>query len=265
MPTPDEPHPEGPDGTLRQIEDLVQRTQRSLLEGLEGAVARQIGAVLEGSRRTALAHSEEVLGKHVELLVNRLRGELRTAAEELRQHHLGPLLERLRQALREAVEELRQQHLGPWLAQLQDALREALGEVLRRELDLVVQRARQEVRAGGEFVRAQTDMLVGKVREEVAAPVLRALRDQVPGYARWVGGRVIDYALAVTLFCLATVFLLGGTVQGLEHVGLPRYLTWLLGGAGALGAGLVFLWLYGRAWPGHRGGPGPPQNEQPPP
>jgi hypothetical protein len=127
-----------------------------------------------------------------------------------------------------------------------------------------VGRARQGAREGAEFVRGHADLLVGKVRQEVAEPVVRALRDQAPRYARWVGGQMIHYALAATLFCLAAVFLLVGAVQGLEQVGLPPYLTWILGGAGALGVGLVVL----RLSAGARAGPSEPgagQDENHPP
>jgi hypothetical protein len=225
----------------RAIEELVQRTQRSVLDGMEGILARQVAALLEHTRRSAQA-TEEVLSKHAELLMGRLQAALRETAEELRQRQLESMLQRLKETALAALEEARQKHVGSLLAQVQAVLSEVLGW----QVDQIADRVRQELREGSAAFRESADQLVGKMRESVAEPVVRALREQIPEYARRAGGRVLDFALAGTLFCLAAVLLPVGAVQGLQEAGLPAYLTDILGGLGALGIGLVFLRLYRR-------------------
>jgi hypothetical protein len=232
------------DRGLRRIEELVQRTQRSVLEGVEGVLGRQLAALLEHTRRSAQA-TEDALGKHADLLVARLQAALREAVEELRQRQLEAVLERLKETALAMLEEARQKHVGPLLAQLQ----EVVGELLRRQLDQVADRARQELRDGGAYFKEHADLLVGKMREAVTEPVARALSVQAPEYARRAGGRVLDYALAGTLFCVEAVLLPVGVVQGLQEAGLPAYLSDILGGLGALGIGLVFLRLSRRPEP----------------
>jgi hypothetical protein len=236
-----EPPPEEADRVPRRIEEIVQRTQRSVLEGFEGILARQVAALVEHTRRSAQA-TEEVLSKHADLLMARLKAALRETAEELRQRQLESVLQRLKETALAALEEARQKHVSPLLAQVQ----EVLGEALRRQVDQVADRVRQELRDGSASFKDYTDQLVVKMRETVAEPMARALRVQVPEYARRAGGRVLDYALAATLFCVAAVLLPVGAVQGLQQTGLPAYLTYILGGLGALGIGLVFLRLYAR-------------------
>jgi hypothetical protein len=252
------PAPEVPDDTMRRVEELVQRTQRSVLEGMEGMLQRQMTPLLEQVRRALLETTGEALSRHAEPLAARLRGALRDAVEELSARQLGPLLERLKQAVLAAVEEAGRKHAGPLLTRLKETLGEAAGDLVRRQLDLLLAGARRGMPDGADHVREYADLLVGKVRDAVAEPIAQVMRVHVPGYVRRAGGRLIDYALAATLLCVAAVFLLVGAVQGLQQAGLPTYLTYLLGGLAALGAGLVFLRLYTRP----AGGTGPPGAER---
>jgi hypothetical protein len=232
------PAPGEADRAPRAIEELVQRTQRSVLEGIEGILTRQVAALLEHTRRSAQA-TEEVLSKHADLLTARLQAALRETVEELRQRQLESVLQRLKDTALAVLEEAQQKHVGPLLAQMQ----EVLGDVLRRQVDQVADRVRLELRDASASFKEHADQLVVRMRETVAEPVTRALGVQVPQYARRAGGRVLDYALAATLFCVAAVLLAVGAVQGLQQAGLPAYLSDILGGLGALGIGLVFLRL----------------------
>jgi hypothetical protein len=248
------PVPDVPDDSMRRVEELVQRTQRSVLEGMEGILQRQTAPLLEQVRRTLLETTDEVLNRHAEPLASRLSAALREVVEELQARQLGPLLERLKQVALAAVDEVGQKHAGPLLTRLKETLRDAVGDLLRRQMDPLFEGARQGMRDSADSVREYADLLVGKVREAVAEPIAQVLRVQVPEYARHAGVRLIDYVLAAVLFSLAAVFLLMGVVQGLQQAGLPTYLTYILGGLAALGTGLVFLRLYTRP----RNGPGAP-------
>jgi hypothetical protein len=210
---------------------------------VEGVLGRQLAALLEHTRRSAQA-TEEVLSKHADLLLARLQAVVRETVEELRQRQLDSVLERLKETALDVLEEARQKHVGPFLAQLQ----EVVGEVLRRQVDQFAERARQEVRDGSLHLKEYTDELAGKMREAVTEPVARVLRVHAPEYARQAGGRILDYALAATLFCVAAVLLSVGAVQGLQQAGLPAYVSDILGGLGALTAGLVF-WRISRRPP----------------
>jgi hypothetical protein len=252
--------PEIPDGPLQRIEELVQRAQRSLLEGVEGVLQRQVTPLLAEARRTLLDAAAEVLARNADLLVARLKTALLETAEELRTRQTQPLLEFLKQTVLIVVEEVGHRHATPLLARVKGVLSEAVGEALRRQLEPLADLAR-EMTGASALVREQ---LAGLVRETVTEPVARVLQVDVPGYARWAGSRVIDYSLVATLFCLAAVFLLVGTVQGLQHTGLPPYLTYLLGGLVALGVGLVFLRRY-RGAGKNAAGPGTSDEQKPPP
>jgi hypothetical protein len=238
----DDPPPEDADGGLRRIEELVQRTQRSVLESMEGLLARQVAALVEHTRRSAQA-TEEVLGKHTDLLTARLQAALHETLEDIRQRQLESVLGQLKGAALGILEEARQKHVGPLVAQAQ----EVMSELLRRQVEQIAERARLEVRDSSDFFQEHAELFADKLRAAVAEPVERALRVHVPEYARRAGDRVLDYALAATLFCLAAVLLSVGVVQGLQHFGLPAYLSELLGGLGALGAGVLFLRLSRRS------------------
>jgi hypothetical protein len=188
--------------------------------------------------------------QRVEALVLRVERSIQDGLKEA--------LDRLPHALLAVVEEVGQKHAAPILA----SVKEVLGEVLRGQTDTVVDRARAGLSDGTEFVRRRADELAEKVRAAVTEPIMQALRVHVPDYGRRFGGRAIDYAVAATLFCVAGVFLLVGTVQGLQLVGVPPYLTYILCGVAALGAGLMFLRLYAR---GSRGPGGAGGAAKPPP
>jgi hypothetical protein len=245
---------ESSDDTMRRVEELVQRTQRTPLEGMEGALQRQTASLLEQVRRTVLETTDELVSRHGEPLAARLRGALREAFEELQTRQLGPLLDQFNQRVLAGVDEVGQKQAGPLLARLKEALAEAVGVLVRQQMEPLLDGARRGMRDSAEPVRDYADRLVGKVRDAVAEPIAQVMRVQVPDYVRRAGGRVIDYALAATLFCVATVVLLVGAVQRRQQAGLPSYLTYILGGLTALGTGLVFLRLYAR--PGN--GPGSP-------
>jgi hypothetical protein len=235
--------PEASDAALARVEDLAQRVQRSLLEGLEGVLLRQVPPTLEHARRATLETVEGALSRQANLLTAHLKGALLETVEELEKRRLEPLLERLKQTMLTGVAEVWEKYAPLLRTRLQEALGEALREGLGRQMEAVVNGVREGMREGAEFVRAQADVLLAQVREALTEPVARAARDEVPEYARWVGGRVIDYARAGTVFCVAAVFLLVGTVQGLQEAGLPPYLTHLLGGLLGVATGLIFLRL----------------------
>jgi hypothetical protein len=255
-----------PDETMRRVEELVQRTQRSVLEGMEGLLQRQMAPLLEQVRGTLLETTDEILRRQAEPLAARLGVALRQAVEELQQKQMDPLLGRIKETVLAAVEEVGQKHAGPLLARLKESLGEAVGELVRRQMDPLLDGARRGMRDSAGFVREYADQLVGKVRDAVTEPLARVMQVLLPECARRAGGHMIDYALAATLFCVAAVFLLVGAVQGLQQAGLPTYLTYILGGLTALGTGLVFLRLYARrlkpngppaASPGAAAQPGP--------
>jgi hypothetical protein len=235
--------PEVPDARLQRVEELVQRVQRSLLDGLEGVLQRQVPPSLEQTRRAILETTEEVLTRHADLLTARLKDVLLETAEELEKRQLEPFLERLKQTVVAILGEVWQRYTPPLVTRLQETLSEAVREGLRGQMDTVVAAVRQGLREGTEFTREQTDLLLGKVRQTVTDPLARVAREHFPEYAHWFGGRVVDYALATTLFCVAAILLLVGSVQGLQHAGVPPYLTYFLGGLGGVGAGVVFLRL----------------------
>jgi hypothetical protein len=244
MASPDAP--EAPDTTLQRVEELVQRTQRSVLEGMEGILQRQMTPLLDQLRRSVVDTTGEILNRHAEPLADGLKRALREAVEELQGRQLGPLSERIKLTLLATVEEIGQKYAAPLQAALKELLGETFGEVLRRHLEPAFDGARKKMLDSASSVREYVDLLIERVRQTLAEPIAQALRVQVPSYARRVGVRVIDNALAVTLFCVAAVSLFLGSVQGLQQVGLPSYVTYLLAGLAAVGVGLVFLRLHAR-------------------
>ncbi len=254
--------------TTPQTSDGNDKGQPLAAEGLGGALQREVAPLLEHTRRTVLETTEELLRSQTDLLVGRLKGMLLETAAELQERQLEPLLDRVKHTVLAVCAEVGQKYGATLLSGVRDALGEGVGGVLRQQLEPVVEQARRGMRDSTDFVGEYADLLVARMRDAVTEPIARVLREDLPNYARRAGGRVVDYALAATLFCLAAVFLLVGAVQGLQYAGLPSYLTYLLGGLAALGTGLVFLRLYARPLqtPGATGDePRSGRAEKPPP
>ncbi|MCE9533937.1 MAG: phage holin family protein [Planctomycetes bacterium] len=224
---------------MKKVEELVQRTQRSILEGMEGALQRQVSPLIENARRTVVDAAAEVLNKNADVFVERLKTTLLKTAEEIRERQTQPMLDSFKQTALGILEEIGKKHAATMLVQVKDALSEALGQ----QLNPLADRTRKGMNDGSDFVREQVDHLADRLRLAVTEP----LRDQVPDYARRAGSQLINYALSGTLFCAAAIFLVLGIVQGLQAAGLPSFLTYILGGIAALVTGLVFLRMYKQA------------------
>ncbi|HYT90703.1 MAG TPA: hypothetical protein VEL76_18490 [Gemmataceae bacterium] len=235
--------PEASDATLQRVEEVAQRVQRSLLAGIEGVLLRQLPTVLEHTRSTLLETIEGALSRQANLLTAQLKSTLLDTVEELEKRRLEPFLERLKQTLFTGLAEFWEKNAPLLLTRLRESLDEALREGLKRQVDAVVAGVREGVREGAEFAHTQGTLLLAQVREALTEPVARAAREDFPEYARWLGGRVIDYTRAATVFCVAAIFLMVGGVQGLQQAGMPPYLTYFLGGLAGMAAGLIFLRL----------------------
>jgi hypothetical protein len=191
-----------------QLEALVRETRQQLLEGME---------------RLLLSTASRVLHEETDLLIVRTR-----------------------EMLAQVVDDLVQRHAAPLVAQLRLALRQTLEEVVRGQMEPLLERARQSMQDSAQFAAVFADAVVARLKVTLAGPAGDFLRDELPRYAHWAGRRSLDYALAAILFCLAAVFLLIGTVLGLQAAGVEPFATYLVSGMVALGGGLVFLRLSSR-------------------
>jgi hypothetical protein len=194
----------------RRIDDLVQRTQQAVLQGVEEMLKRQMEPFLDHTRQMILASIDEVMRKHTDPLLDRLRGVTLSTVDELLKGHIEPFLERVRQMVLEGLE-------------------------------------------NAVFMQKYVDRLVAGLKKITAEVVLEVVRVYLPDYSRRVGRRVVEYAVAGTLSCLAIIFLLMGGILGLEAVDLPPYAAFLAGGAAAGVIAFVLFQMranaFAKTWP----------------
>jgi hypothetical protein len=189
----------------RRVDDLVQRTQQAVLQGVEAMFRRQMEPFLDHTRQMILATIEEVVQKHADPLLLRLKDVTLSTTDELLKSHLEPFLKRVRHMVLEGLE---------------DAV----------------------------FLQKYVDRLVAGLKKVTAEAMVEVVRVYIPDYSRRVGRRVVEYAMAGTLSCLAIIFLLMGGVLGLEATGLPDYGAYLAGGAAAGVIAFVLLQIRANAF-----------------
>jgi hypothetical protein len=240
-----------------RLETLVQQTRDKLLDGVEQLIMRQMDPVLERTQKMLLGSTEAIVREQAEPLLARLRQVLLEALSEAAQRQLEPLAQRIHQTTLRVVEEVIQKHAAPLVAQVRVALQESMEEVVKRQMAPMLDRARQSMQESVGITAQLADVIVARLKVTVAEPGAQMFREEVPRYAQWLGRRTLDYVLAATLFCLAAVFLLIGSVFGLEEVGLKPFVSYIVGGLAAVAGGLVFLRVFTSALPPQPPGPAP--------
>jgi hypothetical protein len=236
------------DKALNRLEDAVQRTQQGFFEHMQKVLETQGDAFLRQGKTMLLETAEELVRRHADEILKRVKETVLATAEEIVRQPLEALLGRTRAMLTGLVDDLVQKHGPGLLGRLHDTLVESVRDMVSQQMGPFTEQGRALLREGAGLVRQQVDQALGQFREEVKAPLVDLVRFHVPEYTRRTSNRVIDYTLAITLFCLATIFLLVGVVHGLQELGVSQAITYILGGLGALGGGLVFLRLYKQAW-----------------
>ena len=153
--------------------------------------------------------------------------------EEILQRQMKPFLDHTRQMLLDSIAVVMRTHADSLLARLKGVSLDLVEELLRLRIEPFLGRGKQIVLDGlenAEFVQKYVDSLVAGLKKMTLETVLEVVQVQIPGYWHRFGMRVVDYALAGTLSCLAAIFLFMGGILGLERAGLPAYATYLLGG-----------------------------------
>jgi hypothetical protein len=168
--------------------------------------------------------------------------------EQAFQRQLEPFLLRVKQMTLEIVDEVGEKHGKPFLVQMRDTLVETVGAMLKTEVAARLDKLRPAVLEGGDALRKTGDTLLADLKQFITTTVTNVFQDQIPNYSSRAGRRMIDYFLAGTLLCLAAVLLCLGVIQGLEHFGVASFLSYLIGGGGALAVGMAYLKLRARNW-----------------
>jgi len=168
--------------------------------------------------------------------------------EQAFQRQMEPFLERVKQMTLEIVDEVSHKHGSPFLVQVRQTLVETVGVMLKTEVAARLDKLRPAVIEGSDHLRETGNNMLADLKQFITNTVANVFQKQVPEYSSWAGRRMIDYFLAGTLLCLSAVFLCVGAIKTLEHFELPTYLAFLIGGAGALAVGMVYLKVRARKW-----------------
>jgi hypothetical protein len=178
-----------PDDKTHRLEQLVESTQRTVLEGVEGVIQRQMVPFLDHSRQTILATIDEAVHKHGETLGVRLKRVALDIGEELLKQQLPPLLERGRHLLWEGLDNAAvvQKYTDRLTAALKEVTRETVLEVFQVQLPSysgrVGRRVIEYAFAGTLYCTAAVFLLVG---------LILGLREAgLPPYATYLLGGVV--------------------------------------------------------------------------
>jgi hypothetical protein len=195
---------------------------------------------------------EDTSGR-IEALVQRTQKAVLAGVEEILQRQMVPFLDQARRAVLAGTEEVLGKHADALLVRLKGITLETAEELLQRQLEPFLERTRAMVLDGLEnaaFVQKYTDRLVAGLKQFLAETAAEVVRVHVPDYSRRVGRRLIDYAVAGTLSCLAVGLLGLGGVLGLQAAGLPTYAACLVVSGFAALAAFVLLRLRSRGLAG---------------
>jgi hypothetical protein len=168
--------------------------------------------------------------------------------EQAFQRQMEPFLQRVKQVTLEIVDEVGQKHGNPLFVQVRGILLETVGGILKTEVAARLDKLRPAIVEGSDAVRNSADNLLKDMKEFITKTVVDVFQVHVPNYSSRAGRRMIDYFLAGTLLCLAAVLLFVGGILGLKHFGVDDYLAYLIGGAGALTVGMIYLKVRARKW-----------------
>ena len=168
--------------------------------------------------------------------------------EQAFQRQMEPFLQRVKQMTLEIVDEVGQKHGNPLFVQVRGILLETVGGILKTEVAARLDKLRPAIVEGSDAVRNSADNLLKDMKEFITKTVVDVFQVHVPNYSSRAGRRMIDYFLAGTLLCLAAVLLFVGGILGLKHFGVDDYLAYLIGGAGALTVGMIYLKVRARKW-----------------
>jgi hypothetical protein len=168
--------------------------------------------------------------------------------EQAFQRQMEPFLERVKQMTLEIVDEVGQKHGNSLFVQVRGILLETVGGMLKTEVAARLDKLRPAIVEGSDAVRNSADHLLKDMKQFITKTVVDVFQIHVPNYSSRAGRRMIDYFLAGTLLCLAAVLLFVGGILGLKHFDMPDYLAYLIGGAGALAVGMIYLKVRARKW-----------------
>jgi hypothetical protein len=182
--------------------------------------------------------------QHIDRLVQRTQHAVLTGVEEMVRRQMEPFLDQTRQTILSTVEQMVHKHGDTLLGRVKGITLEIAEEMLLRQIEPFLDRARSLILEGLEnasFAQKYADHLAAGLKKFARETVIEVLQVQVPAYSRRAGRRVLEYAVAGTLLCLAVILLLLGGIRGLQSAGVPDYATYLAGGLIAGGAGLFLL------------------------
>ena len=168
--------------------------------------------------------------------------------EQAFQRQMEPFLQRVKQMTLEIVDEVGQKHGNPLFVQVRGILLETVGGILKTEVAARLDKLRPAIADGSDTIRKSADNLLADMKQFITKTVVDVFQVHVPNYSSRAGRRMIDYFLAGTLLCLAAVLLFVGGILGLKHFGVDDYLAYLIGGAGALSVGMIYLKVRARKW-----------------
>ena len=168
--------------------------------------------------------------------------------EQAFQRQMEPFLQRVKQMTLEIVDEVGQKHGNPLFVQVRGILLETVGGILKTEVAAQLDKLRPAIADGSDTIRKSADNLLADMKQFITKTVVDVFQVHVPNYSSRAGRRMIDYFLAGTLLCLAAVLLFVGGILGLKHFGVDDYLAYLIGGAGALTVGMIYLKVRARKW-----------------
>ena len=168
--------------------------------------------------------------------------------EQAFQRQMEPFLQRVKQMTLEIVDEVGQKHGNPLFVQVRGILLETVGGILKTEVAAQLDKLRPAIADGSDTIRKSADNLLADMKQFITKTVVDVFQVHVPNYSSRAGRRMIDYFLAGTLLCLAAVLLFVGGILGLKHFGVDDYLAYLIGGAGALSVGMIYLKVRARKW-----------------
>lgn len=186
-----------PDKENFPLEEVVQRTQSAVVEGVEAVIQRQMVPFLEHSRKTILATVEEAVQKHGDSLTARLKGLALDTAEELLKQQIEPLLERARRMLVQGLDNaaLVQKYTDHLAGVFKQLTREAVVEVFQVQLPSYSARVGRRV---VDYVVAGTLLCLAAVLL-VLGLVLGLAELGVPAYATYLLGGVLAGGMAFVL------------------------------------------------------------------
>ncbi len=193
----DLPVPQPAPTTIERIEDLVQRTQRTVLESVEAILKRQMQPFLDHARQTILDSLDVVVHKHADTLLSRLKGVSLDLVEEILKRQLEPFLGRAKQMAVDGLENAGfvQKYVDSLTAGLKKITLETMTEVVRGQVPDVARRFGRRVVASAAVVTlsclAGVFLLVGGVLGLQAAGL--------PPYATYLIGAAVAAGAAWAL------------------------------------------------------------------